>query len=111
MSNDAPAHPALHPGSAMIAAPVQSEPALEHTDPPLDPRPEPPGPAEPALAFMGPSLRRCRSRFRQRDVLHPGFLGRPLVRCAMEASVPGEAVRGPGELRPVMRQTVTPLRR
>src|SRR5215216_716407 len=100
MSDDAPAHPALHAGSAMIPAPVQPEPPLEHTDPPLDPRPEPPGPAEPALPFMGLPLRRYRARFRQRDVLHPGLRGRPLVRCTMEASVPGEQVWGPGELRP-----------
>ena len=52
MSQDAPADPSFHPDCAMKEAPRELVPALQHTDPPFNPRPPAPPAPEPALLLI-----------------------------------------------------------
>ena len=57
MGQNAQADPAFHAGLAVVTTAAQAEGPLEHTDPTLDPGPEPGGTAESWALLPSPSLK------------------------------------------------------
>src|ERR1051326_7931716 len=89
VGQDARAAPPLHARHAMGAAAPQPEGPLEHTDPTLDPRPEPGCTAEGRPLLPRPPLRTALARFGNGHALYPGLGGVLLIGCGGEGSVSG----------------------
>src|SRR5579859_7879911 len=71
----------------MVAAAPQPEGPLEHTDPTLDPRPEPGCTAEGRPLLPRPPLRTALARFGDGHALHPSLGGVLLIRRGAEGPV------------------------
>src|SRR5688500_380752 len=87
VGNDAPADPAFHPGSPVIAAPVQSMTPFQATDAPFDARPPIPPTSEPALLFVGEPLGRFCPGLGQDHSFAPVRGGIPLVRGGVDPAI------------------------
>src|SRR5205823_5512720 len=87
VAQEAQADPSLHARHAMVAAAPQPEGPLEHTDPTLDPRPEPGCMAEGRPLLPHPPLRTALARFGDGHALHPGLGGVLLISRGAEGPV------------------------
>src|SRR4030095_3875074 len=101
----APAHPAFHPGSAGIAAPIQLVASFQAADAALNARTPVVTPPEPPLLLMGHPCGRLGpglGKYRLFDPVRGGIL---LVRGRMNAPISGEQPRGAFEQVHMMVQT------
>ena len=90
VGDHAPAHPAFHPGSAVIAAPIQLVAPFQAADAPFNARSPIPPPSEPALLFVGDPFARFGSGLGQHHVLDAVCRGIPLVGGGVDPAIPCE---------------------
>src|SRR5712692_3398524 len=105
VGNHAPAHPAFHPGGAMIAASIELVAPSEATDPARDTRAPVVPPPKPPLLLMGHAFGRLcpgLGQYHLCDSVRGGIL---LVRGRRNAPISGEQPRGAFEHAHMMVQT------
>ena len=105
MDDHPPAHPAFHPGGAVIAAPVQSRAPFQAADAPFNARPPIPPTAAPGLLLMRPPFGRCGAGRGQHDLFDALRRSIPLVRGRVNPAIPGEQAGWMVKYPPMMGQT------
>src|SRR5262245_60109578 len=84
------AHPAFHPSSAVIAAPLHLMAPFQAADAPFNPRSPIPPPSEPALLFVSNSFARCSSGLGEHHLLDAMRCGIVLVCGGVDPALPRE---------------------